>query len=167
MTGVQTCALPIFTRNDPTKLGPSGGPITKDNTAVEYYCTLFAVSESPYEKDLIVAGSDDGLLHITRDGGKEWKKITPPLPEWSMFNSVEFDPFVKGGIYVAATRYKLGDYQPYLYRSKDYGATWTRITDGIDPAHFTRVLRADPKRAGLLYAGTESGMYISFDDGNS
>ena len=160
-------ASPDLTRNDPSKQGPSGGPITKDNTAVEYYCTIFAASESPYEKDLIIAGSDDGLLHITRDGGKEWKKITPPLPEWSMFNSVEFDPFVKGGIYVAATRYKLGDYQPYLYRSKDYGTTWTKITDGIDAGHFTRVLRADPKRAGLLYAGTESGMYVSFDDGNS
>lgn len=158
---------PDLTRNDPSKMGSSGGPITKDNTSVEYYCTIFAVAESPFEKDLIVAGSDDGLLHITRDGGKEWKKITPPLPEWSMFNSVEFDPFVKGGIYVAATRYKLGDYQPYLYKSKDYGATWTKITDGIDAGHFTRVLRADPKRAGLLYAGTETGMYISFDDGNS
>ncbi|MFZ9981414.1 MAG: WD40/YVTN/BNR-like repeat-containing protein [Cyclobacteriaceae bacterium] len=158
---------PDLTRNDPTKMGSSGGPITKDNTSVEYYFTIFAVAESPYEKDLIVAGSDDGLLHITRDGGKEWKKITPPLPDWSMFNSVEFDPFVKGGIYVAATRYKLGDYQPYMYKSKDYGATWTKITDGIDVGHFTRVLRADPKRAGLLYAGTETGMYISFDDGNS
>jgi len=158
---------PDLTKNDPTKMGSSGGPITKDNTSVEYYCTIFAVAESPYEKDLIVTGSDDGLLHITRDGGKEWKKITPPLPDWSMFNSVEFDPFVKGGIYVAATRYKLGDYQPYLYKSKDYGATWTKITDGIDAGHFTRVLRADPKRAGLLYAGTETGMYISFDDGNS
>ncbi len=159
---------PDLTRNDPTKLGPSGGPITKDNTAVEYYCTIFAVAESPYEKDLIIAGSDDGLLHITKDGGKNWEKITPAgMPEWMMFNSVEFDPFVKGGAYIAGTRYKLGDYQPYLYRTKDYGKTWTKITDGIDPSHFTRVVRADPKRAGLLYAGTEFGMYISFDDGVS
>jgi len=159
---------PDLTRNDPSKLGPSGGPITKDNTAVEYYCTIFAVAESPYEKDLIIAGSDDGLLHLTRDGGKNWEKITPPgMPEWMMFNSVEFDPFVKGGAYIAGTRYKSGDYQPYLYKTKDYGKTWTKITDGIDPAHFTRVVRADPKRAGLLYAGTEFGMYISFDDGAS
>lgn len=159
---------PDLTRNDPTKLGPSGGPITKDNTAVEYYCTIFAVAESPYEKDLIIAGSDDGLLHITKDGGKNWEKITPiGMPEWMMFNSVEFDPFVKGGAYIAGTRYKSGDYQPYLYRTKDYGKTWTKITDGIDPSHFTRVVRADPKRAGLLYAGTEFGMYISFDDGAS
>ncbi len=159
---------PDLTRNDPTKLGPSGGPITKDNTAVEYYCTIFAVAESPYEKDVIIAGSDDGLLHLTKDDGKNWEKITPAgIPEWMMFNSVEFDPFVKGGAYIAGTRYKSGDYQPYLYKTKDYGKTWTKITDGIDPAHFTRVVRADPKRAGLLYAGTEFGMYISFDDGAS
>src|SRR5882672_10919146 len=159
---------PDLTRNDPTKLGPSGGPITKDNTAVEYYCTIFAVAESPYEKDVIMAGSDDGLLYITRDGGKNWEKITPAgMPEWMMFNSIEFDPFVKGGAYVAGTKYKSGDYQPYLYKTKDYGRTWTKITDGIDPSHFTRVVRVDPKRAGLLYGGTEFGMYISFDDGAS
>ncbi len=159
---------PDLTRNDPSKLGPSGGPITKDNTSVEYYCTVFAAAESPYEKDLIITGSDDGLLHITRDGGGTWTRITPPeLPEWSMINSIEFDPRVKGGAYIAATRYKLGDYKPYLFRTKDYGKTWTKITDGIDAGHFTRVVRLDPNRAGLLYAGTESGMYISFDDGRS
>jgi photosystem II stability/assembly factor-like uncharacterized protein len=159
---------PDLTRNDPTKLGPSGGPITKDNTSVEYYCTIFAAAESPYEKDVIVTGSDDGLLHITKDGGKSWEKITPTgMPEWVMFNSVEFDPHTKGGLYVAGTKYKAGDYEPYLYKSKDYGKTWTKITDGIKAPHFTRVLRVDPKRAGLLYAGTEFGMYISFDDGTS
>lgn len=159
---------PDLTRNDASKMGPSGGPITKDNTSVEYYCTIFAVGESPYEKDLIVAGSDDGLLHITKDGGKNWEKITPAgMPEWVMFNSVEFDPHTKGGIYVAGTKYKSGDYEPYLYKSKDYGKTWTKITDGIKAPHFTRVLRVDPERKGLLYAGTEFGMYISFDDGTS
>jgi photosystem II stability/assembly factor-like uncharacterized protein len=159
---------PDLTRNDKSKLGPSGGPITKDNTSVEYYCTIFAAGESPYEKDFIVTGSDDGLIHATVDGGKEWKNISPKdMPEWMMINSVEFDPFTKGGIYVAGTRYKSGDYRPYLYKSKDYGKTWTKITDGIDAGHFTRVLRADPKRKGLLYAGTETGMYISFDDGTS
>ncbi len=159
---------PDLTRNDPSKLGPSGGPITKDNTSVEYYCTVFAAAESPYEKDLIITGSDDGLLHITRDGGGTWTRITPPeLPEWSMINSIEFDPRVKGGAYIAATRYKLGDYKPYLFKTKDYGKTWTKITDGIDAGHFTRVVRLDPNRVGLLYAGTESGMYISFDDGRS
>jgi len=157
---------PDLTRNDPTKMGPSGGPITKDNTSVEYYCTIFAAGESPYEKDFILAGSDDGLIHITRDGGKKWDNVTPSImPQWTMINSVEFDPFVKGGAYVAATSYKSGDYRPYLFKTKDYGKTWTKITDGIDPGHFTRVVRADPKRAGLLYAGTEFGMYVSFDDG--
>jgi photosystem II stability/assembly factor-like uncharacterized protein len=159
---------PDLTRNDKTKLGPSGGPITKDNTSVEYYCTIFAAGESPYEKNFLVTGSDDGLVHVTTDGGKTWNKVTPPdMPEWTMINSVEFDPFTKGGIYIAGTRYKSGDYKPYLFKSKDYGKTWTKITDGINPEHFTRVLRADPKRKGLLYAGTENGMYISFDDGAS
>ena len=161
-------ASPDLTNNDATKLGPSGGPITKDNTSVEYYCTIFAAAESPYEKDLIVTGSDDGVISLSRDAGKSWAKITPAdLPAWSMINSVEFDPFVKGGMYIAATRYKLGDYKPLLYKTKDYGKSWTKITDGIDANHFTRVVRADLKRAGLLYAGTESGMYISFDDGAS
>ncbi|HEY0652445.1 MAG TPA: glycosyl hydrolase [Chryseosolibacter sp.] len=159
---------PDLTTNDTSKMKSSGGPITKDNTSVEYYCTIFAAAESPYEKDVILAGSDDGILSLTRDGGKKWEKITPPMmPQWSMINSVEFDPFVKGGAYIAATRYKLGDYKPYMYKTKDYGKTWTAITNGIDPGHFTRVVRADPKRQGILYAGTESGMYISFDDGAS
>ena len=157
-----------LTRNDPSRLGPSGGPITKDNTSVEYYCTLFAGAESPYEEGLIWVGSDDGLLHLSRDGGRTWSNVTPAgIPEWMMFNSIEPDPFVRGGAYVAGTRYKLGDYKPYLYRTRDYGKTWTLITKGIDPGHFTRVLRADPRRKGLLYAGTESGMYLSFDDGAS
>ena len=161
-------ASPDLTRNDPSKLGPSGGPITKDNTAVEYYCTIFAVAESPYEKDLIIAGSDDGLVHITKDGGKKWDKLfVAGMPEWTLINSIEFDPFVKGGAYIAATSYKSGDAHPYLFKTKDYGKTWTKITDGIDPTHFTRVVRSDLKRPGLLYAGTEFGMYISFDDGAS
>ncbi len=159
---------PDLTRNDPSKLGSSGGPITKDNTSVEYYCTIFAVSESPYEKELILAGSDDGLLHITKDGGKNWEKLSVTgMPEWTMINSIEFDPFTKGGAYIAATSYKLGDYKPYLFKTKDYGKTWTKITDGINQEHFTRVLRADLKRPGLLYAGTEFGIYISFDDGTT
>jgi photosystem II stability/assembly factor-like uncharacterized protein len=157
---------PDLTRNDPTKLGPSGGPITKDNTAVEYYCTIFAAVESPYEEGLIWTGSDDGLIQVTRDGGANWENVTPAgMPEWVMINSIDPDPFVKGGAYVAGTRYKMGDYQPYLYKTKDYGKTWIRITNGINAEHFTRVVRADPKRQGLLYSGTESGMYISFDDG--
>jgi len=159
---------PDLTRNDTTKLGASGGPITKDNTGVEYYATIFTVAESPYEKGVIWTGSDDGLIYVTRDGGKNWTNVTPPksiMPEWILINSVEVSPFEPGGLYVAATMYKWDDFKPYLYKTTDYGKTWKKITNGIDANHFTRVIRADPERKGLLYAGTESGMYISFDDG--
>lgn len=157
---------PDLTRNDKSKQGPSGGPITKDNTSVEYYCTIFAVAESPRQKGVIWAGSDDGLLHLTRDGGRTWKNVTPPsLPEWSLINSIEAHPFEPGGLYVAATRYKLDDFRPSLFKTTDWGATWTRIDKGIDPMHFTRVIRADPERRGLLFAGTERGIYVSWDDG--
>lgn len=159
---------PDLTRNDSTKLVSSGGPITQDNTGVEYYCTIFAAAESPYEKDLIWVGSDDGLVHVSRDGGANWKNVTPNrLPEWTMINSLEIDPHTPGGAYLAATRYKLGDYRPYLYKTEDYGESWVLITKGINQEHFTRVLRADPVKKGLLYAGTETGMYVSFNDGNN
>lgn len=159
---------PDLTRNDSAKLVSSGGPITKDNTSVEYYATIFAINESPLEEGLIWTGSDDGLVHVTKDNGKNWSNVTPSgMPEWMMINSIEIDPFVKGGAYIAGTKYKLGDFTPYLYKTKDYGKTWTKITSGIKKDHFTRVLRADPKRKGLLYAGTENGMYFSFDDGIS
>ncbi len=157
---------PDLTRNDSTKLVSSGGPITQDNTGVEYYCTIFAVTESPVKEGLLWAGSDDGLVHVSKDGGKNWKNVTPKgMPEWMMINSVEVDPFNEGGVYIAGTRYKLGDYQPYIYKSEDYGQSWKQINKGIDKQHFTRVVRADPNRKGLLYAGTETGMYVSFDDG--
>jgi photosystem II stability/assembly factor-like uncharacterized protein len=157
---------PDLTRNDSARLLSSGGPITQDNTGVEYYCTIFAACESQYEKNLIWTGSDDGLIHISRDGGDSWTNVTPAImPEWMMINSIDPDPYTPGGAYVAGTRYKMGDYTPYLYRTSDYGASWTLITNGIPDDHFTRVVRADPKRRGTLYAGTESGIYISFDDG--
>jgi len=161
---------PDLTRNDTTKLGPSGGPITKDNTSIEYYCTIFTAVESPHEPGVIWTGSDDGLIHITRDGGKNWENVTPPskiMPEWIQINNIEAHPFEPGGLYVAATMYKWDDFSPYLYKTTNYGKSWKKITKGIDKEHFTRVIRADPKRAGLLYAGTESGMYISFDDGTT
>lgn len=159
---------PDLTRNDPDKLVSSGGPITQDNTGVEYYCTIFAANESPLTEGLMWVGSDDGLVHLTRDGGQNWENVTPEgMPEWNMINSIEPSAFDEGTCYVAATRYKLGDFKPYLYKTTDYGKTWSKITDGIDEEHFTRVLREDPKRKGLLYAGTETGMYISFDDGAS
>lgn len=159
---------PDLTRNDPKTLGPSGGPITKDNTGVEYYGTIFSITESPYEENLIWTGSDDGLVYITKNGGENWENVTPKkMPEWMMINCIEVDPFTAGGAYIVGTRYKLGDYAPYIYKTEDYGKTWKQITNGIDPEHFTRALRSDPKRKGLLYAGTENGMYISFDDGEN
>jgi photosystem II stability/assembly factor-like uncharacterized protein len=157
---------PDLTRNDKSRQASSGGPITKDNTSVEYYDTIFYVAESPREPGVIWTGSDDGLIHVTRDGGKSWKDVTPKgLPEWIMINEIDASPYDQGGAYVAATMYKSDDDRPYLYKTSDYGATWTRIDSGIDPAHFTRVIRADPARRGLLYAGTERGVYVSFDDG--
>ncbi|RNC92161.1 MAG: glycosyl hydrolase [Allomuricauda sp.] len=157
-----------LTRNDPDKLVSSGGPITQDNTGVEYYCTIFAANESPLKEGLMWVGSDDGLVHVTQDGGQNWENVTPSgMPEWMMINSVEPSAFDEGTCYVAGTRYKLGDFTPYLYKTTDYGKTWTKITNGIKGEHFTRVVREDPKQKGLLYAGTETGMYISFNDGAS
>ena len=159
---------PDLTRNDPKKLKSSGGPITQDNTGVEYYCTIFAANESPLKEGLIWIGSDDGLVHLTRDGGNNWENITSPMmPKWLMINSIEPSPFDPAVCYVAGTLYKSGDFKPYLYKTSDYGKTWSLITKGIPSEHFTRVLRADPAKKGLLYAGTETGIYISFDDGHS
>tara|TARA_R110000737_G_scaffold3433_5_gene11670 strand:- start:79 stop:3222 length:3144 start_codon:yes stop_codon:yes gene_type:complete len=157
-----------LTRNDPTKLVSSGGPITQDNTSVEYYCTIFAANESPLKEGILWVGSDDGLIHVSKDSGATWDNVTPTnMPEWNMINSIEPSYFDEGTCYVAATRYKLGDFQPYLYKTTDYGKSWTKITNGIPAEHFTRVVREDPKKKGLLYAGTETGMYVSFNDGAS
>ncbi|HEX6198645.1 MAG TPA: glycosyl hydrolase, partial [Thermoanaerobaculia bacterium] len=158
---------PDLTRAVPETLGPSGGPITKDNTAVEYYATIFYALESPHEAGVLWAGSDDGLIHVTRDGGETWTEATPDWPEWMQVNAMDAHPFEPGGLYVAGTRYKSDDFQPYLYRTTDWGESWTRIDAGIPRDHFTRVVRADPDRRGLLYAGTERGLYVSFDDGRS
>jgi len=157
---------PDLTRNDPKTLKSSGGPITQDNTGVEYYGTIFAAAESPYEPNLIWTGSDDGLVYVTKDGGKNWTNVTPKkMPKWMMINSIDIDPFHKGGVYIAGTKYKSGDYHPYLYKTEDYGKSWKLIVNGIPNEYFTRVVRADKNRKGLLYAGTEKGMFISFDDG--
>lgn len=161
---------PDLTRNDKSKMGPSGGPITNDNTSVEYYGTIFTFTESDIEKDLIWSGSDDGLIHITKDGGGNWEDVTPGnelLPDWTMINSIEADPFSPGGLFVAACGYKQDDFTPYLLHTIDYGKSWKLITHGINKDHFTRVIRADKKREGLLFCGTESGMYISFNNGVS
>ncbi|MCB0776733.1 MAG: hypothetical protein KDB99_10475 [Chitinophagaceae bacterium] len=157
---------PDLTTNDKSKQASSGGPITQDNTSVEYYCTIFTATESSLEKDLLWTGSDDGLIHISRDGGKNWENVTPKnCPKLVMWNCIETDPFKRGAAYFVGTRYKSDDYNPYIYKTEDYGKSWKLIVNGIDKMHFTRALRADRKRPGLLYAGTEYGMYISFDDG--
>jgi len=157
-----------LTRNDSTKLGSSGGPITQDNTGVEYYATIFAAEESSLQKGLIWVGSDDGLVHVTRDGGKNWENVTPKdLPKWAQINSLETSDHDAGTAYIAATTYKSGDFAPYLYKTTDYGKSWTKITTGIGAEHFTRVIREDPTNKNILYAGTEEGMYISFDQGSN
>ena len=157
---------PDLTHADPKTLQPTGGPINSETVAAEIYATVFAFAESPHEQGVFWAGSDDGLIHISKDGGQNWENITPPdFQEWTMVCILEPSPHDPATCYMAATRYKLDDYAPYLYKTTDYGQTWTRINDGIPDDDFTRVIRADPMREGLLYAGTETGVYVSFDDG--
>src|SRR5438876_6448737 len=159
---------PDLTRNDKSKQASSGGPITKDNTSIEYYDTIFTVMESPVQAGTIWSGSDDGLVYLTRDGGKNWSNVTPGkdiMPEWIQINSLDASPFDAGTAYVAATMYKYDDYKPYLYKTSDYGKSWKKITNGIPDGAFTRVIREDLNKRGLLYAGTETGIYVSFDDG--
>ena len=157
-----------LTTNDKIRQRSSGGPITKDNTGVEVYCTIFTATESALEKDLLWTGSDDGLIHVSKDGGKNWDNVTPPAAgKWMMWNCVETDPFVKGKAYFVGTKYKSDDFAPYIFKTEDYGKTWVKITNGIAANHFARCLRADKKIKDLLYAGTEYGMYISYDDGAS
>jgi photosystem II stability/assembly factor-like uncharacterized protein len=157
---------PDLTRDDKSKQISSGGPLTKDNTSIEYYDTIFTVIESPVEKGLIWAGSDDGLVHLTRDGGGHWENVTPKnMPEWMQINSIEASPFDAGTAYFAGTLYKFDDNRPFLYKTTDYGKTWRQINNGLPQNAFTRVVREDPNRKDLLYAGTETGIYVSFDGG--
>jgi photosystem II stability/assembly factor-like uncharacterized protein len=159
---------PDLSHNDLEKQGPSGGPINREPGAAETYATVFALDESYFEAGVLWAGTDDGLVHLTRDGGENWENITPPdLPELTMIHCLEASPHDAASAYLAGTRYKLDDNTPYLYKTKDYGKSWQRITGGMPDDDFTRVIRADPDREGLLYAGTETGLYISFDDGDS
>jgi photosystem II stability/assembly factor-like uncharacterized protein len=162
-----TVMSPDLTRNDKSKQGPSGGPITKDNTAVEYYDTIFTIDESPVKAGVIWAGSDDGLIHVTQDDGKTWQNVTPKdMPEWIRINCIAASPFEPGTAYVAATMYLSDDFHPFLYRTTDYGKTWTKIVNGIPDDDFTRTIRPDPNDKGLVFAGTESHLYISYDDGD-
>ncbi len=157
---------PDLTRNDKSKQGPSGGPVTKDNTSVEYYCTIFTFAESPLQKGLLWAGSDDGLIHVSKNSGRTWKNVTPKnLPEWALISIIEPSHYDPAKAYVAATRYKSDDFTPYILKTTNFGKSWKLITNGIPKNEYTRVVREDPNRKGLLYAGTERGVFVSFDDG--
>jgi photosystem II stability/assembly factor-like uncharacterized protein len=159
---------PDLTRADPETMEASGGPITKDNTGAETYATVFSIAESPVEKGVIWTGSDDGLIYLSRDNAKSWKNVTPGpdlLPEWSLISIIEPSNFEGGTCYVAATRYKSHDDAPYLFKTDDYGESWTTITNGIPADDFTRVIRQDTQVPSLLFAGTEHGLYVSFNEG--
>jgi photosystem II stability/assembly factor-like uncharacterized protein len=161
-----TIISPDLTRNDKSKQASSGGPITKDNTSVEYYDTVFTIAESPVQKDLIWAGSDDGLVHITRDGGKSWSNVTPKgMPEWSLVSMIEASPHDAGTAYIALDCHKLDDIKPYIYKTTDFGKSWTKLINGIPDGAYLHAVREDPVQKELLYAGTETGIYVSFDSG--
>jgi photosystem II stability/assembly factor-like uncharacterized protein len=157
-----------LTRADPETLHASGGEITKDNSGAEVYATVFTLAVSAVDPNVIWAGSDDGLVHVSRDGGQTWQGATPAtIPDWALMSIIEASPHDAATAYLAATRYKLDDFHPYLYKTNDYGQTWQKITSGIPDDDFTRVIREDPTRRGLLYAGTETGIHVSFDDGGN
>lgn len=157
---------PDLTRHDPKTMGPSGGPITKDQTGVETYGTIFTIAPSPHNANVIWTGSDDGYVFITQDGGKNWTNVTPKdLPEFARISMIEVSPHRPGTAYLAAKRYQLDDRAPYIYRTDDYGRTWIKTINGIAPGHFVHVVREDPVRAQMLFAGTEHGVYLSYDNG--
>ncbi len=159
---------PDLTRADPTTIGPSGGPITKDQTGVETYATVFAIAPSYHDPEVIWAGSDDGYVHVTRNSGGDWENVTPPdAPDFVRINTVEASPNTPGKAYVAGIRYLVeNDRSPYVWKTEDYGTTWTKIVEGIPEDDFVRAVREDPTRPGLLYAASERTVYISWDDGS-
>jgi photosystem II stability/assembly factor-like uncharacterized protein len=157
---------PDLTRNDKSKQMAPGGEIDLDDTGTEYYCTIFTIAESPKQKGQIWVGTDDGLVQLTRDGGKTWANVTPKdMPEWARVSLVEASPHDPATAYVAANHYQMDDLAPYFFKTNDYGKTWTKITEGLPADAFARAIREDPKRRGLLFAGTESGVFVSFNDG--
>ena len=157
---------PDLTRNDPNQQGPGGGPFTNEAAGGENYNTIMYLTESPHEKGVLWAGTDDGLVHLTRDGGANWSNVTPPKLEEGIINAIEVSPHDPATAYIAVMRYKFNDLKPYIFKTNDYGKSWKKIIKGIDEPHtFVRVVREDPKVKGLLYAGTETGVYISNDDG--
>ena len=159
---------PDLTRHDPATLGPSGGPITLDQTGVETYATVFTLAPSAVDGGVIWAGSDDGLVNVTRDGGKTWTNVTPSeLPPFTRISLIEASPHAAGTAYLAGNRYQRSDRAPYVYKTSDYGKSWTKIVTGVPADDFARAVREDPKRKGLLFLGTETGFYVSFDDGGA
>jgi len=157
---------PDLTTNDKDRQKSSGGPITQDNTGVEYYCTIFALAESFQDPNILWAGTDDGLVQLTRDGGKSWENITPrELPKWSLISTLEVSTFEPAAAFIAVDRHELDDFKPYIYKTEDFGRTWRLLVTGLPKSTFARVVREDPKRKGLLYAGTETGVFVSFNDG--
>lgn len=159
---------PDLTRNDPRTLQSSGGPLTKDNTSVEYYATVFTLAESPVKEGVLWAGSDDGLVHISRDGGKKWENVTPKdMPEWGLCSMIDASPFDAGTAYLAVDNHENDDYAPYVYITRDYGKTWNKSVAGIEADAYVRVVREDPEMKGLLFCGTETGLFVSFNGGDS
>ena len=156
---------PDLTRNNPAHLGRNGGPLTPENVGAEFYHTIFYIVESEQSEGTIWVGADDGLLHITRDGGGDWTDISPPHRGEAMINAIELSPHTEGKAYVAVTGYKLNDFKPYIYRTNNHGKRWKRIDKGLPDDAFVRVVREDPTVAGLLYAGTEKGLFVSWNDG--
>src|SRR5437763_4896248 len=154
-----------LTKNDKSKQQPSGGPLTNDITSVEYYDTVFALAESPKKQGTLWAGTDDGLVHVTTDDGKNWANVTPKMPDWSTVDLIEPSPHDGNAAYVAVDRHKLDDFKPYIFKTTDLGKTWTAITNGIPDGSYVHAVREDPKKRGLLYAGTELGVFVSLDDG--
>jgi hypothetical protein len=161
-----TAISPDLTRNDPKTTGISGGPITHDQTTAEFYATVFTIAESFKKEGVLWAGSDDGLIHVTMDGGKKWTNVTPPnFGDFTRVSLIEAGHYAEGTAYVAANRYQLQDDSPLIYKTNDFGKTWTKIVNGLPPAEFVRSVREDPVRPGLLFASTERSVYVSLDDG--
>jgi photosystem II stability/assembly factor-like uncharacterized protein len=154
-----------LTRNDKAKQKPSGGPLTNDITSVEYYDTVFALAESAVKQGTLWAGTDDGWVHVSTDDGKTWTKVTPQIPQWATVSIIEPSPKDANAAYVAVDNHRQDDFKPYIFKTKDLGKTWTSIVNGIPDGAYARSVREDPKKEGLLYAGTERGVYVSFDDG--
>jgi photosystem II stability/assembly factor-like uncharacterized protein len=156
---------PDLTRATPEQMGRNGGPLTPENVGAEFYHTIFYVVESEVAEGTIWVGADDGLVHLTRDGGKQWQDVSPPHRGEAMINAIELSPHAEGAAYLAVTGYKLNDFKPYIYKTTNHGANWTRLDRGLPEGAFVRVVREDPVVRGMLYAGTEKGLFLSYDDG--